>query len=161
MRSFANSDSMHTDQWFEEDNPIHVHPKDPFKRVDTIQSTRPIRVMLDGVVLAEANNSVHLYETGLPPRYYLPYTSLNTMYVHDSETISECPYKGIANYQNVVINGKEYKDLVWWYALPTAECLAITGMRCFFNEKVEIWLKDRSDETGEWKKQSKPKTHFV
>lgn len=83
------------------------------------------------------------------------------MYLHDSDTISECPYKGIANYQNVVIGEKEYADLAWWYALPTAECLGITGMRCFYNEKVDIWLKDRSDGTGEWKMLERPKTHFV
>ena len=54
------------DQWFEEETPIYVHPKDPFKRVDILQSVREIRVSVDGHVLAQTLSSMHLYETGLP-----------------------------------------------------------------------------------------------
>ena len=64
------------DQWFEEDQPIYVHPKDPYKRVDVLPSARKITVKVDGVVVAESSNNMFLFETGLRPRYYLPKTSV-------------------------------------------------------------------------------------
>ncbi|KAF3925688.1 hypothetical protein AA313_de0200986 [Arthrobotrys entomopaga] len=108
------------------------------------------------IILAESPTSVHLYETSLPPRYYLPYTSLNTIYLRDSQSTSECPYKGIANYHHVAVGDTGYPDLVWWYRAPTAECIAVTGMRCFYNEKVDVWFQIG----GKWTKQERPKTHF-
>lgn len=149
------------DQWFEEDTPIYVHPKDPFKRVDTVQSNRPIRVTVPSggkdIVLAESVTSVHLYETSLPARYYLPYTSIETIYLRPSKTTSECPYKGIAQYHHLVVDEKELRDVVWWYRSPTAECIAVTGLRCFYNEKVDHWFLEGKD----WVKQERPRTHFA
>lgn len=148
------------DQWFEEDTPIYVHPKDPYKRVDLVQSTRPVRVTIpvdgDDVILAESTSSVHLYETMLPVRYYLPYTSTSTIHLRPSSTSTQCPYKGIAEYEHVVIDGNQYDDLVWHYRAPTIECAAVSGMRCFYNEKVDIWLGDGQS----WVKQPRPKTHM-
>lgn len=149
------------DQWFEEDTPIYVHPKDPYKRVDTLHSTTPIRITIpinnEDIILAESPVSVHLYETLLPPRYYLPYTSLKTIYLRPSKSVSECPYKGVAQYHSVYVKGQMMQDLVWWYRAPTADCIAVTGMRCFYNEKVDVWIMEGS----EWKKLDRPSTHFV
>lgn len=148
------------DQWFEEDTPIYVHPKDPYKRVDLLQSTRPVRVTIpvDGqdVTLAESSSSVHLYETMLPVRYYLPYPSTRTIFLRPSSMSTQCPYKGIAEYEHVVVNGQQYDDLVWHYRSPTIECAAVTGLRCFYNERVDIWLGDGKS----WTKQPRPKTHM-
>jgi len=149
------------DQWFEEDTPIYVHPRDPYKRVDCLQSLKPIRVTIPSngtdIILAESPTSVLLYETMLPRRYYIPYTSIRTTYLRLSTTTSECPYKGIAQYHSIVVNGEEHKDLVWWYRAPTAECVAVTGLRCFYNEKIDIWILEGT----EWVKQERPKTHFA
>ena len=51
-----------------------------------------------------------------------------------------CPYKGVASYFSVILNGKEFKDVVWWYKYPTAESARITGMICFYNEKVDTFI---------------------
>lgn len=148
------------DQWFEEDTPIYVHPKDPYKRVDLLQSTRPVKITIpvngQDLLLAESSSSVHLYETMLPVRYYLPYTSIEHARLRSSSTSTQCPYKGVAGYEHVVINGKQYDDLVWHYRSPTIECAAVTGLRCFYNEKVDIWLRDGHN----WTKQPRPKTHM-
>lgn len=58
-------------RWFEEDEPIYVHPRNPYSRVDALRSHRHIRVELDGVVLADTGSPVLLFETGLPTRYYI------------------------------------------------------------------------------------------
>ncbi|KAF2262957.1 DUF427-domain-containing protein [Lojkania enalia] len=128
------------DQWFEEDVPIYQHPKDPYKRIDILKSTRSIKVALDGVTVAETTSPLFLFETSLRPRYYLPPTSIAWEYLSKSDTETYCPYKGKANYYNVTINKKEYKDLVWYYVYPTMESGPIAGHLCFYNEKVDIWV---------------------
>lgn len=141
-------------KWLEEDTPIFVHPKDPFKRVDILTSTRPIRVEIDGRTIAETSASMHLYETSLPVRYYMPLTAIDVTVLRPSITKTQCPYKGEAEYYSVVIDGKEYKDIVWYYNRPTIECAAVAGMGCFYNEKVDIFFQEK----GEWKKLERPKT---
>ena len=54
------------DAWFEEDEQVFVHRRNPYVRVDALRSTRPVRVELDGVVLAESPAPVKVFETGLP-----------------------------------------------------------------------------------------------
>lgn len=56
------------DAWFEEDERVEVHPRDPYHRIDTFSTSRRIRVTLDAVTLADTTRSRALYETGLPPR---------------------------------------------------------------------------------------------
>jgi uncharacterized protein (DUF427 family) len=128
------------DQWFEEDVPVYGHPKDPYKRIDILHSTRNIKVSLDGVTLADTSSSLFLLETTLRTRHYLPPTAVNWEYLIESKTKTLCPYKGLANYYDVVINGKEYRDLVWYYRYPTSESSPIAGYMCFYNEKVDVWV---------------------
>ena len=129
--------------WFEEDDPIYVHPNDPYKRIDIRQSSRKIRVEVDGIVLAESSWAKHLYETGLPVRYYLPQTSvLKWSLLEPSKTRSWCPYKGHAEYYDVIVNGERKKDLVWFYHTSGPDTPAIAGQICFYNEKVDIFIDD-------------------
>jgi uncharacterized protein (DUF427 family) len=146
LKDLVKIDFKELDQWFEEDVLIYQHPKDPFKRIDILNSTRPIKVALDDVTLAESVNPLFLLETALRPRYYLPPTSVKWEYLTKSDTETYCPYKGKANYYNVNVNGKEYKDLVWYYVYPTAESAPVAGHLCFYNEKVDIWVDGVQEE---------------
>ncbi|KAI1363627.1 DUF427-domain-containing protein [Xylaria arbuscula] len=139
------------DAWFEEDARIDIHPKDPFKRVDVVFSSRPVRVLIGGTEVAHAASCFQLYETRLPVRFYLPITSVRLELLRDSATVTACPYKGEANYYDVVVKGVErgapgegsddkLKDVVWYYKNPKLECAAIAGCLCFYNEKVDIEL---------------------
>ncbi|TRX92536.1 hypothetical protein FHL15_006463 [Xylaria flabelliformis] len=149
------------DAWFEEDARIDVHPKDPFKRVDVVLSSRPVRVFVAGTQVASAGSCFHLYETGLPVRFYLPVTSVAAEFLQHSETVTACPYKGEANYYDIVVakDGEEggkaeerLADVVWYYKNPKLECAAIAGCLCFYNEKVDIEL--------DGKMLGRPKTPF-
>ncbi|KAF1995542.1 DUF427-domain-containing protein, partial [Amniculicola lignicola CBS 123094] len=146
LKGLVKIDFPALDQWFEEDVPIYQHPKDPYKRVDILSSTRKIRVEVDGVVVAESANPLILYETLLRPRYYLPATSVNWELLSQSGTETKCPYKGKANYYNVTVKGKEYRDLVWYYIYPTVESGPIAGHLCFYNEHVDIWVDGEKEE---------------
>lgn len=134
------------DQWFEEDVPVYGHPKDPYKRIDILHSTRDIRVGIDGITLAESSAPLFLLETTLRTRHYLPPTSVNWEFLLKSDLETLCPYKGRANYYHVVVNGREYPNLVWYYRYPTSESAPIAGHMCFYNEKVDIWIDGEKEE---------------
>lgn len=134
------------DQWFEEDVPIYGHPKDPYKRIDILHSTRNVKIGIDGVTLADSSSPLLLLETTLRTRHYLPPTSVKWEYLRKSGTETLCPYKGRANYYDVVVNGKEYRDLVWYYRYPTSESAPIAGYMCFYNEKVDVWVDGEKEQ---------------
>ncbi|KAF5680043.1 isoamyl alcohol oxidase [Fusarium heterosporum] len=141
------------DQWFEEDEPIFVHAKDPFKRVDILRSERPVEVKVNGKTVAKATSSMHLLETSLPTRYYLPLTSVDQTVLVKSDLKTKCPYKGEAEYYHVVVDGQRFDNLVWYYNHPTHESAGIARLLCFYNEKVDIILDGELLE--------RPKTKFA
>ena len=83
----------------------------------------------------------------------MPYTSVDVAYLRKSDLVTKCPYKGDAEYFHLVFDEEEYKNLVWWYRLPTAESAPIAGLLCFYNEKVDIEIDGVLQE--------RPKTHFA
>ena len=131
------------DRWYEEDEEVFVHPRNPYSRVDALRSTRSVRVALDGVVLAESASPVMVFETGLPTRYYLNRTEVHFEHLVPSPTVSRCPYKGTTTgYWSVMVDGTTYQDLAWSYDFPTRQLLPIAGLVAFYNEKVDVYVDD-------------------
>ena len=139
-------------EWFEEDEPVYTHPRDPYTRVDILASSRHVRVEIDGVTVADSRQPRILFETGLPPRYYLPLTDLRMDLLRPSATESHCPYKGTAAYWSVDTGRQLYEDIVWIYRTPLPESQKVAGLACFYDEKVDVYLD------GE--RQVRPVTHF-
>jgi uncharacterized protein (DUF427 family) len=129
------------DAWFEEDEEVFVHPRDPHARVDILASSRHVVVSLDGVRLAESRQPRILFETGLPARYYLPLTDVRLELLRPSDTVTMCPYKGTATYWSVQIGERLVPDLVWTYRTPVVESVKIAGLACFFNEHVDLTVE--------------------
>ncbi|KAJ7707562.1 hypothetical protein B0H17DRAFT_1033100 [Mycena rosella] len=151
LNSLLKINFSDADAWFEEDEQIYIHPKDPYKRVDVLKSSRHIRVEVDGVEVANSRAPRLLYETGLPVRSYIPKTDCRLDLLVPSEHTSVCPYKGEAHYYHVQVSPEKRVDnVVWWYRNPNLECAAIDGLVAFYDEKVDVWVD------GE--KQGKPKT---
>src|SRR5215207_6070131 len=125
------------DEWLEEDEPVYVHPRDPYKRVDILASSRQILVSVDGVTVADSWQPRILFETSLPPRYYLPLTDVRVELLRPSSTRTICPYKGTASYWSLAIGEKLHEDLVWIYRTPVPESQKIAGLACFYNERVD------------------------
>ncbi|RJQ76755.1 DUF427 domain-containing protein [Pseudonocardiaceae bacterium YIM PH 21723] len=124
------------DSWFEEDEEVFVHPRDPYHRVDALRSSRPVRVEHDGVLLAESAAPVMVFETGLPTRYYLERTSVHWDKLTASDTETACPYKGVTSGYWSVAGGPA--DIAWAYDFPLAAVHPIAGLVCFYNEKVQL-----------------------
>ncbi|KAF8643268.1 hypothetical protein AX16_009152 [Volvariella volvacea WC 439] len=143
------------DAWFEEDEQIFVHPKDPYKRVDVLQSSRHVRVEVSGVEVANTRSPRFLYETSLPVRTYIPKIDCRLDLMKPSDLRTQCPYKGEANYYHVRLpsSGDQIDNIVWWYPNTTLECAAIRGYVAFYDEKVDVWI--------DGVKQSRPHTPFA
>jgi uncharacterized protein (DUF427 family) len=141
------------DAWFEEDEEVFVHPRNPYARVDALRSTRRVRIELDGTLLAESSSPVMLFETGLPTRYYFNRTEVNFSHLVPTETVTACPYKGrTSGYWTARVADTTYPDLAWTYDFPTQQVLPIAGLIAFYNEKVDI--------TVDGELLSRPSTHF-
>jgi uncharacterized protein (DUF427 family) len=153
LRDTARFDWKALDAWFEEDEEVFVHPRNPYTRVDAIRSSRTVRIELAGELLAESSSPVFVFETGLPTRYYLPRTGLNLAALEPSDTVTECPYKGRTSaYWSARVGGSLHRDLAWSYDFPTRQLLPIAGLVAFYNEKVDVTLDGRPVE--------RPVTHF-
>jgi uncharacterized protein (DUF427 family) len=141
------------DAWFEEDERVFVHPRNPYVRVDALRSTRTVRIELEGVVLGESSSPIMVFETGLPTRYYLNRTEINFDHLLPSDSVTECPYKGTTSgYWSVRTGDHVHRDLAWSYDFPTRQLLPIAGLIAFYNEKVDIFVE------GELL--HRPTTHF-
>lgn len=120
--------------WLEEDEPIDAHPRDPFKRVDVLASSRHVRVELEGMLLAESRHPRMLFETHVPTRYYVQPSEVAWDALVATNSSSKCPYKGTANYWAPASGGR---DVAWSYANPLPEAAAIAGLVCFYNERTD------------------------
>src|SRR6185437_6434172 len=97
---------------------IFVHPRDPYHRVDVLNTSRHIRISLDGELLAETDRAQALFESNLPTRWYIPREDVVAT-VEPTETVTSCPYKGTASYYSVKLsNGEVAKDVIWYYEDP-------------------------------------------
>jgi uncharacterized protein (DUF427 family) len=128
------------DAWFEEDEEVFTHPRDPYTRVDILPSSRRVRVEVDGVTIAESASPRLLFETGLPVRYYLPKTHVRMDLLTPTEKVSHCPYKGQAAYWSVRAGDRVHADLAWSYRTPLPESQKIAGLVSFYNEKVDLYV---------------------
>ena len=127
------------DAWYEEDERIFVHPRDPYVRVDALRSSRHVRVAVDGVVLAESRHPVLVFETGLRTRYYVDRTEVDWSGLEPSDTRTGCPYKGwTSGYWSARVGGTVHQDIAWAYDFPTAPLLPIAGLIGFYDEKLEV-----------------------
>lgn len=126
-------------RWFEEDEPIYGHPRNPYSRVDALRSHRHVRVELDEIVLADTKTPVLLFETGLPTRYYIDATDVAFEHLECSPTQTLCPYKGVTSgYWSVRVGDAVHEDLAWTYHYPLPAVGQVAGLIAFYNEKVDI-----------------------
>jgi uncharacterized protein (DUF427 family) len=141
------------DAWFEEDEEVFVHPRNPYSRVDALRSTRSVRIEVDGVVLAESSSPVLVFETGLPTRFYLNRTEVRFEHLVQSPTVTRCPYKGTTSaYWSVQVSGITRDDLAWSYDFPTRQLQPIAGLVAFYDEQVDVFVDGSLRE--------RPRTHF-
>jgi uncharacterized protein (DUF427 family) len=140
------------DAWFEEDEEVFTHARDPHTRVDILASSRHVRVEVAGEPVAESTSPRLLFETGLPVRFYLPKTHVRMDRLERGELVTHCPYKGSAESYSVRAGGRLHENLAWSYPTPLPESQKIAGLLAFYNEKVDLFVDGVLQE--------RPSTHF-
>ncbi len=127
------------DAWFEEDEQVLIHARDPYSRIDVLESSRRVKLGLGGVTIGESRRPVLLFETGLPVRYYLPKLDVRMELLRPTEHVTACPYKGeTSQYWSVEAGGETLENAAWSYEQPRTDALRVAGRICFFHEKVEF-----------------------
>jgi uncharacterized protein (DUF427 family) len=125
------------DHWFEEDDEVFVHPRDTHHRVDVLNSSRHVRVIVGGDVVADSHRPRLLFETGLPTRYYLPRMDVRMDLLRLSQTVTQCPYKGVTVHFDLDLDDRAWRDVAWSYPYPIPECPKIENLICFYDERVD------------------------
>lgn len=128
--------------FFEEDEPLRAHPRDPYHRVDTRLSSRHVKVVHGGETVAETTRPVLLFETDLTTRYYIPAADVRLELLTPSDTTTSCPYKGEASYYSLNAGGKPAENLVWLYPQPLPEAFGVRDLLCFYHEKLDEFYVD-------------------
>lgn len=151
LSGYAVLDFRAFDAWYAEDEQVVGHPRDPFHRIDIHQSSRNVRIELDGQVLAESSQPLLLFETGLPTRFYMQADDLRVP-SRSNDRRTYCAYKGEASYLTLELEGGPRDDLVWSYQSPLRDAAVLEGRIAFFDEKVDVVLD------GE--RRDRPRTQF-
>jgi uncharacterized protein (DUF427 family) len=107
-------------------------------RITVTPADLHVEVIVNGVKVAESDRPVLLEETGLPTRYYLPRDDVRLDLLRATTKETTCPFKGQASYWSLELDGEVHDDLVWSYEAPISEAEGITGLLCFYNERVDL-----------------------
>jgi uncharacterized protein (DUF427 family) len=128
LKDYAAVETAAVDAWFEEDTEIFYRPRDPYRRVDVLESSRWVRVEVDSVVVAETRRPRLVLETGLPEQWYIPRSDIDWAYLSASEMQSYCQYKGRARYWDVTLGGQTYAAMAWSYEEAIVAAADLAGL---------------------------------
>ena len=91
-----------------------------------------MKAIWNEAVLAESDDT-----KVIEGNHYFPPESINKEYFTKSETNSECPWKGVASYYNIVVEGEQNKDAAWYYPSPKEDARSIKNYVAFW-KGVEV-----------------------
>ncbi len=126
------------DAWFDEDEQVFGHLRDPYHRVDVRRSSRRVRVLAGDEVVADCAQPVLLSETGLPNRWYLRPGDIALEMLVTSQTTTVCPYKGQTTYYSLRLGERHVEDVAWCYPQPLDGATAIAGRLCFDSADLTV-----------------------
>lgn len=124
------------DAWFDEDEEVTGHIRDPYHRIDVRPTSRHVQISAAGQEIADSRRVLMLSETGLPNRYYLPLSDIRGELL-PSATHTVCPYKGHASYRSLRTGDTVIEDAAWTYPEPLDDARRIAGHLCFLAEGIE------------------------
>lgn len=78
-------------------------------------------------VIAESDKTVVIENN-----HYFPEDSINKEFFRESETHTTCPWKGVASYYSLEVEGEKNKDATWYYPEPKDAAKAIKNHVAFW-----------------------------
>lgn len=104
-----------------------------YPRPAILQDTdKHLKVIFNGIVLAETNRGKRVLETSHPPAYYIPPEDVKQEYLIQNNQRTFCEWKGSACYYDISIGDKYVKNAVWQYLNPTSTFLPLKGYYSFY-----------------------------
>lgn len=119
------------DHWYEEEDEVFLHARNPYHRIECLRTTRHLRVAIGDTVLVDAPATIALYETALEPKLYVDKAVVRTGLLVPSATTTLCPSKGTATWWSAVVDGTTHADVAWSYEDPLPESLLVAGLLSF------------------------------
>ncbi len=106
------------------------------------ESSKTIRVLYNGQVVAESRSAYRVLETSHPPTWYIPVTDVQTKFISASTKASVCEWKGRATYWTVRVDGQRAENAAWSYESPEPSFACIRGFLAFFPSRFECYVDD-------------------
>ncbi len=138
LRGFITFDFDRLDAWFEEDDQILGHPRDPYRRFDCRHTSEHVEVRVGGETIADTRRAIKLFETSMQPRYYISAEDVKPDALTPSDTRTLCPYKGEAAYYDVRGGAQTLTDGAWTLPAPYGEAVVTLGHVSFWGDDLEI-----------------------
>lgn len=105
-------------------------------------TNRRVRVVFNGIVIADTTKAIRILETSHPPTFYLPPADIQMQYLVPTEQQSYCEFKGLAAYYDIRVDGKVAAAAAWYYPAPTPGYEAITQHLAFYPSRMEACFVD-------------------
>jgi class 3 adenylate cyclase/uncharacterized protein (DUF427 family) len=99
--------------------------------IETVEGR--VRILRDGVVLADSMRAKVMYETRLSPQIYLPLEDIKVALSDQTDLKTFCPFKGTARYRDMVLDGGIIPNGVWSYDDALPESRGINGFIGFLS----------------------------
>lgn len=90
-------------------------------------SSKRIRVVFNGVTIADSTRALRVLETSHPPVYYLPPDDVKLAYFQRTSRSTYCEFKGAASYWTIVVADRTADNAAWSYEHPRPGYEAIAG----------------------------------
>lgn len=106
------------------------------------KTSKRIKVVQQGIILAETSEAYRVLETSHPPAYYIPPKDIAMKYLQKNPRSTFCEFKGQASYYNIQLESLLITNAAWVYENPNKAYKAIRGYLCFYANKVDACYVD-------------------
>jgi uncharacterized protein (DUF427 family) len=109
------------------DHPISIEP-----------AKGRIVVTAGGKKIAESRKALSLRESTYPVVHYIPLADVDPSFIVRMDHETHCPYKGIASYHSITVDGTNGENAIWMYEDPHEAVAAIKDHVAFYPDRVEL-----------------------
>jgi uncharacterized protein (DUF427 family) len=109
-----------------------------YPRPPRIEPTdKRIRVIFNGVVIAETRRAKRVLETSHPPAYYIPPEDIRMDLLKSTSRHTYCEFKGAASYWTLTVGDRSSENVAWSYPNPQPGYEPIKDHLAFYASRVD------------------------
>jgi uncharacterized protein (DUF427 family) len=106
---------------------------------------RHVRIIFNGVTVADSTRPILMTEGGLTPVYYFPRADVRMDLMERTSHKTHCPFKGDAAYWSLSAGGRSVENAAWSYEDPIEESAAIKGCLAFYLDRLDTAYDEGGD----------------